>query len=59
MDLPARKYTPQLGTRTAYLDRLDECYENSKDKAIAEAVAIHDKLQDEGVIDRHEKLQPA
>jgi hypothetical protein len=38
---------------------LDERYENAKDKASAEAVAMRDKLQDEGVIDRHEKLQPA
>jgi hypothetical protein len=59
MDLPARKYTPQLGTRTSDLDRLDERYENAKDKAIVEAVAMRDKLQHEGVIDRHEKLQPA
>jgi hypothetical protein len=58
MDLPARKYTPQLGMRKADVDRLDEHYENAKDKAIAEAVAMRDKLQDEGVIDRHEeKLQ--
>ena len=59
MDLPSRKFTPQLGTRTADVDRLDERYENVKDKAIAEAVAMRDKLEDEGVIDRHEKLQPA
>jgi hypothetical protein len=59
MDLPARKYTPQLGTRTAGVDRLDERYGKAKDKAIAEAVAMRDKLQDEGVIDWHEKLQPA
>jgi hypothetical protein len=59
MDLPARKYTPQLGTRTSDVDRLDERYEDAKDKAIVEAVAMRNKLQDEGVIDRHEKLQPA
>jgi hypothetical protein len=48
-----------LGTRTADVDRLDERYENAKDKAIKEAVAMRDKLEDEGIIDRHERLQPA
>jgi hypothetical protein len=48
-----------LGTRTADVDRLDERYENAKDKAIEEAVPMRDKLEDEGVIDRHEMLQPA
>jgi hypothetical protein len=38
---------------------LDECYEDDKDKAIKEAVAMWNKLEDEGVIDWHEKQQPA
>ncbi len=59
MDLPSRKFTPQLGTRTADVDRLDERYENVKEKAIEEAVAMRNQLEDEGIIDRHEKLQPA
>jgi hypothetical protein len=43
MDLPARKYTPQLGMRTVDVGRLDECYED-EDKAIEEAVAMRNKL---------------
>ena len=59
VDILSKKVTPQLSTRTADVDRLDERYENVKDKTIAEAVTMREKLEDEGVIDRHEKLQPA
>jgi hypothetical protein len=58
IDLPARKVTPQLGTRTADLDVLDQRYESEKKKAIEEAVAMRNQLENDGIIDRHEKLQP-
>jgi hypothetical protein len=59
IDLPARKVTPQLGARTADLDALDQRYENEKKKAIEEAVAMRNQMENDGIIDRHEKLQPA
>jgi hypothetical protein len=59
MDLPSRKLTPQLGTRTADLDELDQLHETRKQEAIEEAVAMRDQMEDDGIIDRHERLQPA
>jgi hypothetical protein len=59
MDLPSRKVTTQLGTRTADLDDLDQLHENKKQEAIEEAVAMQNQMEDDGVIDRHERLQPA
>ena len=61
IDLPARKVMPQLGMRTADLDALDQRYENEKQKAIEEAVAMRNQMEDDdnGIIDRHERLQPA
>jgi hypothetical protein len=50
MDLPSRKVTTQLGTRTVDLDNLDELHENKKQEAIEEAVAIRNQM---------ERLQPA
>jgi hypothetical protein len=50
MDLPARKYTPQLGTRTAEVDRLDERYENAKVMAIAETISSNYLPPREGVL---------
>jgi hypothetical protein len=59
MDLSSRKVTTQLGTRTVDLDDLDHLHENKKQEAIAEAVAMRNQMEDDGVIDRHELLQPA
>ena len=59
MDLPSRKSTPQLGTRTADLDVLDQRYENEKQAAIEDAIQMQNQLIDDGVVDRHEKLQPS
>ena len=47
MDLPSRKLTPQLGTRTADLDELDQLHENRKQEAIEEAVAMQDQMEDD------------
>jgi hypothetical protein len=47
MDLPSRKLTPQLGTRTADLDELDQLHENRKQEAIEEAVAMRDQMEDD------------
>jgi hypothetical protein len=33
--------------------------ENKKQEAIEEAVAMRNQMEDDGVIDRHERLQPA
>ncbi len=38
---------------------LDEWYEEERQCAIDEAVAMRAQLENEGVIDKHEKLQPA
>ena len=37
---------------------LDERYKEERQRAIDEAVAMRDQLENEGVIDKHEKLQP-
>jgi hypothetical protein len=58
MDLPSRKVTRQLGTRTADLDDLDQLHENKKQEAIEEVVATRNQMEDDRVIDRHEPLQP-
>jgi hypothetical protein len=59
MDLPSRKVTPRLGQRTVDVEMLDERYEEERQRAIDEAVAMRAQLENEGVIDKHEKLQPA
>jgi hypothetical protein len=46
-------------TRTADLDDLDQLHENKKQEAIEEAVAMQNQMEDDGVIDSHERLQPA
>ncbi len=58
MDLPSRKVTPRLGQRTADVEMLNERYKEERQHAIDEAVAMRDQLENEGVIDKHEKLQP-
>jgi hypothetical protein len=58
MNMPSRKVTPQLGKITADVAELEEHYENEKQKAIEEAIKLRDQLEDEGIIDRHERLQP-
>ena len=58
MNMPSRKVTPQLGKRTADVAELEERYENEKQKAVEEAIKLRDQLEDEGIIDRHERLQP-
>ena len=40
VDILSRKVTPQLSTRTADVDKLDQRYKNEKQKAIKEAVAM-------------------
>ena len=59
MNMPSRKVTPQLGKRTADVAELEERYENEKEKAVEEAIKLRDQLEDEGIIDRHKRLQPA
>ena len=46
-------------TRTADVAKVDQCYKNKKQKAIEKAVAMQGQLEDDGIIDRHKKLQPA
>ena len=58
MNMPSRKVTPQLGKTTADEAEFDERYENEKQKAVEEAIKLRDQLEDEGIIDRHERLQP-
>ena len=58
MDLPSRKVTPQLGQRTVDVEMLDERYEEERQRAVDEAVTMRDELENDGVIDKYEKLQP-
>lgn len=58
MNLPSRKNLPQLGEKTADVDALDMRYEEQRDKAIEEAVQLREDLEEQGVMDRHEKKQP-
>lgn len=58
MNLPSRKNLPQLGEKTADVDALDMRYEEHRDKAIEEAVQLREDLEEQGVMDRHEKKQP-
>ncbi len=59
MNLPSCKVTPGLGQRTVDVEMLDERYDEERQPAIDEAVVMRDKLENEGILDRHEKLQPA
>ena len=59
MELPSRKDTPQLGTKTADIEKLEGCYEAEKAIAIGAAEKLRDQLETEGMIDRYEKLQPS
>lgn len=58
MNLPSRKYLPQLGEKTADVDVLEMKYEMEKDKAIEEAIQLREDWEGQGLTDRHEKLQP-
>jgi hypothetical protein len=41
------------------LNDLDQLHENKKQEAIKEAVDMQNQMEDDGIIDRHEHLQPA
>ncbi len=56
VDILSKKVTPQLSTRTADVAKLDQGYKNKKQKAIKEAVAMQEHLQDDSIIDSHKKL---
>jgi hypothetical protein len=56
LDLPSRKETKQLGTRTVDVEELDSRYEAEKGKTIAKAVQMRDEQEDKGELDRYEKL---
>ncbi len=59
MELPSRKETPQLGTKTADVENLEGRYEAEKVSAIEAAEKLREQLETEGAIDRYEKLQPS
>ena len=59
MELPSRKETPQLGTKTADVENLEGRYEAEKVSAIEAAEKLREQLETEGEIDRYEKLQPS
>jgi hypothetical protein len=58
MELPSRKLTPQLGTKTPDVEALEIRYENEKKNAVVEAVRMREELEAQGIADRHEMLQP-
>ena len=55
MELPSRKETKQLGTRTADLSALDSRYESEKDVAIKGAEKMREDLEASGLTDRYKK----
>lgn len=57
MELPLWKNFPQLGMKTADGDDLDSCYENEKNRAIADAIRMRRELKEGGF--SHNKLHPA
>jgi hypothetical protein len=58
MNLPSRKETKQLGTRTLDVDDLDKCNDDEKDEVIAGAMKLRETLEEDGKVDRYEKFQP-
>jgi hypothetical protein len=58
MELPSRKQLPQLGTRSTDLQDLDSRYEDEKCLAIEGAIKMRETLEADGIVDRHEHMQP-
>ena len=58
MDLPSRRDTKQLGTKTVDVEDMDRRYEAEKGETIAKAIKMRDDQEDKGESDRYEKLQP-
>ncbi len=58
MQMPERKATTQLGTRTIDLDDLDVVHDNEKDIVIEGAEKLRDEMEARGEVDRYEKMQP-
>ena len=59
MNLPSCKNLPQLGEKTADVDALEMRCKMQKDKAIEEAVQLREDLEEQGMTDRHKKIQPS
>ena len=59
MELPFRKDTPKLGTKTADVENLEGRYEAERTSAIEAAEKLREQLETDGAIDRYEKLQPS
>ena len=58
MELPPRKRMPQLGTKAADVEELDDRYKNEKDTAIESTIQLRESLESDGLADRHEQMQP-
>jgi hypothetical protein len=56
MELPSRKDTPQLGTKTSDVENLEGHYEAENVSEIEAAEKLREQLETEGTIDRYEKL---
>ena len=50
---------PQHGTQTLNAAKLEERYESARETAVAEAIKLREQIENKGVTDRHEKLQPS
>ena len=48
----------QLGTKTSDIEDLDKRFEDEKKKLIDEAMKMRDNMEEQGITDRYERMQP-
>lgn len=58
LEMPTRKHTQQIGTRTYYVTNLSDRYEKERKGAEGKAVRMRDDMESNGQTDRYEKMQP-
>ena len=58
MSLSSRKKTKKLGTKTSDIEDLDKRFEDEKNNLINEAMKMRDNMEEQGLTDRYERMQP-
>ena len=58
VELPSRGIRHQLGTKSKDMDVLDQKYKELENEFVEGAHELRDELEKDGVVDRHERLQP-
>ena len=58
MSLPSQKKTKQLGTKTSDIEDLDKRFEDEKNSSINQAMKMRDNMEEQGLTDRYERMQP-